>query len=50
MTTTSSQVELVLDAHAATGESPTWSEREQALYWIDIEEPALHRLQSCDWR
>ena len=44
MTTSTSQVELVLDAHAATGESPTWSEREQALYWIDIEEPALHRL------
>jgi sugar lactone lactonase YvrE len=44
MTTSTSQVELVLGAHAATGESPTWSEREQALYWIDIEEPALHRL------
>ncbi len=40
----SSEVALALDAHAATGESPTWSEREQALYWIDIEEPALHRL------
>ncbi len=37
-------VELVLDAHAQTGESPTWSPREQALYWIDIEEPALHRF------
>lgn len=44
MKKSSSQVELLLDAHAATGESPTWSEREQALYWIDIEEPALHRL------
>lgn len=38
------EVELVLDARASTAESPTWSEREQALYWIDIEEPALHRL------
>lgn len=38
------QVELVHDAGAITGESPTWSEREQRLYWIDIEEPALHRF------
>jgi len=39
-----SQVELVHDARAITGESPTWSEREQRLYWIDIDEPALHRF------
>ena len=26
------------------GESATWSEREQALYWIDIRAPALHRF------
>ena len=38
------RVELVHDAGAITGESPTWSEREQRLYWIDIEEPALHRF------
>lgn len=38
------QVQLVHDAGAITGESPTWSEREQRLYWIDIEEPALHRF------
>ncbi len=37
------KAELVLDAKASTAESPTWSERDQALYWIDIEEPALHR-------
>ncbi len=37
------EVELVLDAKASTAESPTWSERDRALYWIDIEEPALHR-------
>lgn len=29
---------------AQTGESPTWSDAEQALYWIDIQQPALHRL------
>ncbi len=37
-------LELVLDAHARTGESPTWSAREKVLYWIDVEEPALHRF------
>lgn len=36
-------VEVVLDAHATIGESPTWSAAERALYWIDIKEPALHR-------
>ena len=38
------EVECVLPARAQTGESPFWSEREQALYWIDIQEPALHRF------
>ncbi|WP_370568592.1 SMP-30/gluconolactonase/LRE family protein [Methylocystis sp. Sn-Cys] len=41
-------VELAVDARASTGESPTWCEREQALYWIDIEEPALHRFNPAD--
>ena len=48
MGTRSSEVELVINARARTGESPTWCEKEQSLYWIDIEEPALHRLKSCD--
>lgn len=39
-----SEAQLVLDAHALNGETPTWSEAEQKLYWIDIEEPALHRF------
>ncbi len=38
------QVELVLDAAALIGESPTWSADEQALYWIDVKAPALYRL------
>lgn len=45
------QIELVVDARAATGECPTWNENERALYWVDIEEPALHRLDpatGCD--
>ena len=36
-------VELVLDAHALIGESPTWMAAEGALYWIDVKAPALHR-------
>jgi sugar lactone lactonase YvrE len=28
------------------GESPVWSVAEQALYWVDIEAPHIHRL---DW-
>lgn len=35
-------LELVLDAHAEIGESPTWSVPEQVLYWIDVKAPALH--------
>lgn len=38
------EVRLALDASASIGESPTWSQFEQALYWIDIDEPALHRF------
>ncbi len=37
-------VVCVLDAKAELGEGPVWAEPEQALYWIDIREPALHRL------
>lgn len=38
------EVECVCDYAAQTGESPTWSVREQALYWIDVQQPALHRF------
>jgi sugar lactone lactonase YvrE len=46
--------ECVCDYAAKTGESPVWSVAEQALYWIDIEEPALHRFdpasgEDCRW-
>jgi sugar lactone lactonase YvrE len=34
-------VELIVDARAALGESPTWALG--ALYWIDVKAPALHR-------
>ena len=37
-------VRCVLRAGAITGETPIWSEREARLYWVDIQEPALHRF------
>jgi sugar lactone lactonase YvrE len=38
------EIRCILDARATLGESPVWSAREQALYWVDILAPALHRL------
>ena len=35
--------ELIVDAKNAVGESPLWHSGEQALYWVDIPEKALHR-------
>jgi sugar lactone lactonase YvrE len=37
------EVEVALHAKAIIGEAPTWSAEENALYWIDIKKPALHR-------
>jgi sugar lactone lactonase YvrE len=42
--TASVELECVCDYAAKTGESPVWSVAEQALYWIDIQEPAVHRF------
>src|SRR3954471_24394471 len=41
---TTAEVTCVLDARAELGECPVWSVQEQALYWVDIRAPALHRL------
>jgi len=38
------QIEVVVDAGAIIGESPTWAAAEQALYWIDVKKPALYRF------
>lgn len=38
------KIELVLDAGATIGESPTWCAAEAALYWIDVKKPALYRF------
>jgi sugar lactone lactonase YvrE len=37
-------VTCVLEAQAQLGECPVWSAGEQALYWVDIRAPAVHRL------
>jgi len=36
-------IEVVLNLGATIGESPTWSNLENVLYWIDIKKPALYR-------
>jgi len=36
-------VEVVVDAGATIGESPTWAPTEKMLYWIDVKKPALYR-------
>lgn len=38
------EVERVQDGWQTLGESPVWSVREQALYWVDLRAPALLRL------
>jgi len=40
----------VLDARASLGECPVWSPGEQALYWVDINAPALHRFDPATGR
>ena len=40
--------ELVLDARCATGESPVWDVRSQALWWVDIPARRLHRWNAAD--
>lgn len=38
----SGEVELILDAKAILGECPSWDERTQNLYWVDIEKKQLN--------
>ena len=37
-------VEVLIDTPLGTGEGPLWSAAEQALYFVDIEAPALFRF------
>ena len=43
-TVVTADCEVVMDYTAETGESPVWSVPEQVLYWIDIQQPGLHRF------
>ncbi len=36
-----SNIELVLDAKASLAEGPSWNEKKQPLYWVDIVEKQL---------
>lgn len=41
-------VDCVLDAKAKLGEAAVWCDRQQVLYWVDIEGCALHRFDPVD--
>ena len=41
------QAEVLCAARCQVGESPLWSVAEQALYWVDIEGRAVHRVDSA---
>ncbi len=36
------QAELLLDAKAVLGEGPSWEEKSQTLYWVDILQKRIH--------
>ncbi len=36
-------IECVLDVRARLGECPVWSQRDQNLYWVDIDSRLIHR-------
>jgi xylono-1,5-lactonase len=47
------EISCVADALALHGEGPVWVEREQALYWVDINGRKIFRLKDekvTDWR
>ena len=48
MTESVTTAECVWPARAILGEGPLWSARDQALYWVDIKAPALHRFGLAD--
>jgi len=48
MTTTMIEAEPVLACQNRLGEGPIWSIEEQALYWVDIVAPAIHRFRPAD--
>ena len=40
---------ITTPGRAILGEGPRWVGRENALYWVDIFAPALHRLERQGW-
>jgi sugar lactone lactonase YvrE len=40
----------IADLHMVLGEGPVWVEREQALYWLDIKDRKIFRLNEADER
>ncbi len=48
--TGATHAEPVVPCANILGESATWSVREQALYWVDIRAPALHRFEPATGR
>lgn len=48
MTTPTTNAEPVLASQNRLGEGPIWSIEEQALYWVDIVAPAVHRFRPSD--
>ena len=41
-------MQLVAPSTAELGEAPLWSPDEQALYWLDLLDPRLHRWSAAD--
>lgn len=44
MAQAAAQLDCVHEGKQLLGESPIWSVRDDALYWVDIQAPAIHRL------
>lgn len=40
--------EVICESRCQLGEGPLWSARENAIYWVDILAPALHRFSLAD--
>lgn len=39
-------IDVACDIISVTGESPVWSSRENALYWVDVRSNCIHRMKS----
>ena len=39
---------VLIESHNQIGESPVWSARENALYWVNVEGGSIHRWRNED--